>query len=324
MSFSMFSLLTMIMLNRALYVAADLGIADHLAVQPMTVQELAQVTNTKSEPLQRMLYFLELHGVFKRQENMQYCLTDFSELMCEKSPNSIRPFLLHDDETRWNSFGHLGHSVVTGTPAFDMLYDLNYFQYLQKNPQLSMRFNDAMLVISSQEDAVIATKLAFEKVVADVGGGKGQLLHNIITNHSIDQGILFDLPEVIDQAQEIDSRCSKIGGSFFEPLPFGADIFILKRVLHDWNDAKALTILTNIRQAMHADSKLYIIEGILDLSEDKKLLAAIDLALLTVFQGQERTKSEFNALITAAGLEVISIQNLDSVLCAIECKRKGS
>lgn len=321
MPISMLSLLTMIMLNRALYVAADLGIADHLATQPMTIAELACVTHTKPEPLQRMLYFLELHGVFKRQEDMHYCLTDFSESMCQNAPNSIRSFLLHDDETRWNSFGHLGYSVTTGNAAFDMLYGQTYFQNLQQNPQLSSRFNDAMMTISCQEDSVIATKLAFEKVVADIGGGKGQLLNKIITNHPITQGILFDLPEVVDQANSVDSICLKIGGSFFEPLLFSADIFVLKRILHDWNDEKALVILKNIRHGMHANSRLYIIEGILDLAEDKKLLAAIDLALLTVFQGQERTKSEFDALISAAGLEVVSIKNLDSIICAIECKR---
>lgn len=323
MPFSTFSLLIIIMLNRALYVAADLNIADHLALKPMTVQELACVTNTNPEALQRMLYFLELHGIFVRHEDMRYHLTDSSESMCENNVNSIKPFLLHDDETRWNSFGNLGYSIATGNSAFDMLYDCNYFQHLQKNPQLSARFNDAMTIISSQEDSVIATKLAFEHVVADVGGGKGQLLHKIMANNSIAQGILFDLPEVVNQADDVGLTCLKVGGSFFEPLPFSADIFILKRILHDWNDEKALIILKNICHAMSAESKLYIVDGILDLSEDKKLLAAVDLALLTVFQGQERTKSEFDTLITAAGLEIVSIQNLDSIICAIECRKKA-
>lgn len=309
------------MFNRALYVAADLNIADHLALQPMTVQELAHVTNSKTETLQRMLYFLELHDVFKRREDMRYCLTDFSELMCEKRLNSIKPFLLHDDETRWNSFGHLGYSITNGTAAFDKLYNMDYFQHLQKNPQLSTRFNDAMIAISSQEDPAIATKLVFQGIVADIGGGKGQLLHHIIANNTIAQGILFDLPEVISQTNNVGLSYLKIGGSFFEPLSFSADIFILKRILHDWNDEKALTILSNIRQAMDVNSRLYIIEGILDFSEDKKLLAAIDLALLTVFQGRERTQSEFAGLIAAAGLEIVSIQKLDSVICAIECKK---
>lgn len=324
MTISTFSLLTMIMLNRALYVAADLDIADHLATQPMTAAELACVTHTKPESLQKMLYLLELHGVFERQEDMRYCLTDFSESMCQNAPNSIKPFLLHDDETRWNSFGHLGYSVTTGNAAFDMLYGQTYFQHLQQNPQLSARFNDAMMTISSQEDSAIASKLAFSKVVADIGGGKGQLLNTITTNQTITQGILFDLPEVVDQANSADSNFRKIGGSFFDPLPFTADIFVLKRILHDWNDEKALVILKNIRHGMHANSRLYIVEGILDFSEDKKLLAAIDLALLTIFQGQERTKAEFDALIAAAGLEVVSIKNIDNVICAIECKRSES
>lgn len=120
------------MLNRALYIAADLGISDYLVLQPMTVAQLARVTNTNSDALQRMLYFLQLHDVFKKQEDGCYCLTDFSELMREKNVNSIKPFLLHDDETRWNSFGHLGYSIATGNAAFDMLHGCDYFQHLQQ------------------------------------------------------------------------------------------------------------------------------------------------------------------------------------------------
>lgn len=185
-----------------------------------------------------------------------------------------------------------------------------------------MRFNDAMATISAQEDLAIATKLAFKGVMTDIGGGKGQLLSAILAHAVIEQGILFDLPEAVDQAQALDSRCVKIGGSFFDPLCFSADIFVLKRILHDWNNAQALAILKNIGNAMRADSRLYIVEGILDYSQDKKLLAAIDLALLAVFQGRERTKSEFEVLIAAAGLEIVTVYTITDVVCAIECKRK--
>lgn len=319
--FSIFSLLKIIMLSRALYVAADLNIADHLAIHPMTINELAQRTSSDSKSLERMMHFLELYDVFKQQDDGKYSLTDFSKTMCDNHPSSIKSFLLHDDEARWNSIGHLGYSIATGNASYDMLYKTDYFNSLKQDPLLSSRFNNAMKSISSQEDLVIATKLSFEKIVADIGGGTGNLLNNIINHNGISQGILFDLPETVAQASNLDPLCSPQGGSFFEPLPFTADIFILKRILHDWDDEKALTILKNISNAMHADSKLYIIEGILDYSEDKQLLAAIDLALLTIFKGRERNRSELESLIKAAGLEIVSIKTLDNLVCSIECKK---
>lgn len=318
---SIFSLLKIIILSRALYVAADLNIADHLAIRSMTINELAQATKTETEPLQRLMHFLELHNIFKKEDDFKYSLTDSSKPMCANHPNSIKSLLLHDNEKRWNSIGHLGYSIATGNASYDMLYGIDYFNDLKQNPVLNSQFNNAMKMISSQEDITIATKLSFQNVVADIGGGTGQLLNNIITHNAISQGILFDLPETVAQAKNLSPLCFTHGGSFFEPLSFTADIFILKRILHDWDDEKALTILQNISSVMDSDSKLYIIEGILDYSEDKELLAAIDLALLSIFKGKERNRSELENLIKAAGLEIVSIKTLDNLVCSIECKK---
>ena len=320
MSISVFSLLQSIILARALFVAANLNIAEHLATKPMSVSEIAAITNVDAPSLQRLLYFLELNEIFKKNDE-NYYLTEFSQLMCGNNQNTIKPFLLHDDETRWNSYGNLGYSIKTGKASFDHLYGISYFDYLKNNPILSSRFNEAMTIISAQEDEVIAKTIHFTNIVADIGGGTGQLINQIANNNNIDKSILFDLPEAIDQANNLPIHCSKVSGSFFEPIAFTADIFILKRILHDWDDEKALNILKNISGAMTRSSKLYIIDGILDYSKDKAVLAAIDLALLAVFQGKERTKLEFKTLIKAAGLEIVSIQTLDNIICAIECKK---
>lgn len=309
------------MLARALFVAADLGIAEHLVHKAMTIDEIAAVTNSEPKALKRLMHFLELNEVFKKQVDGCYCLTDFSQTMRASHPQTIRPFLLHDDETRWNSFGNLGYSVATGKASFDMLYGQDYFAHLKQNLELSQRFNDAMTIISAEEDALIAKSIPFKGVVADIGGGTGQLINKIAETRLIANGILVDLPEVVAQANNLNPICSKQAGSFFDVLSVQADIFVLKRILHDWDDSKALKILQNLCNTMSENSRLYIIDGILDYSQDKKLLAAIDLALLTVFQGQERTKAEFEALITTAGLEVVSIQSLNNLVCIIECQR---
>lgn len=320
MSISIFSLLQSVMLARALFVAADLDIAEHLACQAMTVDEIATITRSEPNALGRLLHFLELNEVFKQQAGCYY-LTDFSQTMRASHPQTIRPFLLHDDETRWNSFGNLGYSVATGKASFDMLYGQDYFAHLKQNPVLSRRFNDAMTIISTQEDALIAKTIPFKGVVADIGGGMGQLINQIAETGAISAGVLVDLPEVVAQANGLHPICSKIPGSFFNPLSVSADSFILKRILHDWDDSKAQAILQNVCNTMQKDSKLYIIDGILDYVQDQKLLAAIDLALLTIFQGKERTKAEFEVLIKAAGLEIVSIQHLNNLICIIECQK---
>jgi hypothetical protein len=243
--------------------------------------------------------------------------------MCADHPQTIRPILLHEDPTRWNCIGNLGFSIKTGAASFDMLYGTDYFAYLKNQPLLSARFNEGMDFISCAEDEAIATCLSFNGVVADVGGCKGQLINAIVArNGDVEEGILFDLPEVVAQAQNLHECCSKYEGSFFEPLSFTADIFILKRILHDWDDEKASVILKNVSDAMSVESTLYIIEGILDVSQDKKSVAAADLFVLALLRGAERTKNEFERLVEAAGLEIVSIRPIDDLMCAIECKKR--
>jgi O-methyltransferase domain len=323
MNIDIANFLTNVILNRALYVAANLNIAEELATSPMSLDELANTTQTDKETLNRLLYFLELYEVFKKNADEKYELTPFSEQMREDHPDTIKFILLHDDETRWNSFGHLEYSIQTGKASFDKLHNMSYFEYLKKHPQLSWRFDKAMTDITIQEDVLIAQKISFKGVVADIGGGQGQLLTTICRSQNIKNGILFDLPNVVAQANELGAHCQKIGGSFFEPLDFAADTFILKRILHDWEENKAEKILKNISNAMHSDSTLYIFEGILDRSKDKQKLAAIDLALLTVFEGKERTLNEFEKLVGQAGLEITNVSPIDDLMCALECKKKS-
>lgn len=320
MAINIFSLLTNIMLARALFVAAELNIAEHISLRPMYIEELANVTQTDKSCLNRLLYFLELNGVFKRQDEKIYN-TEFSETMRFDHPNSIKPFLLHDDETRWNSFGHLGYSIKTGTAAFDMIYGESYFDYLKNHQNLSERFDKAMSVISTNEDEQIAKQIKFNGIVVDIGGGEGQLLNKILYNSLNVNGILFDLPEVINRIKNNDPRIQKISGSFFKPILIDADVFILKRILHDWDDERALQILKNINNTMKEDAKLYIIDAILDHTNNKKFLAAVDLALLSIFKGRERKLDDINKLLIKSGFEIINLIQITDVMCVLECKK---
>ena len=200
--------------------------------------------------------------------------------------------------------------VIVGTSALEAAA-----QYL---PGTVVDVSDG---IENIPDGAAARSHIIVDVVADIGGGKGQLINQIAKAGNITQGILFDLPETVAQTNGLHPLCVQQGGSFFEPINIKADIFVLKRILHDWDDQQALQILKNISSTMIADSRLYIIDGILDYSQDKKLLAAIDLALLTISQGQERTRAEFENLIAQAGLQVVGIKPINGLICAIECKK---
>lgn len=311
-------LLQHIILSRALYTVAELNIAEHLSSGKKTIETLAQLTSSHSPSLSRLLDFLVISGFFQ-QEDHYYSNNDRSLPLMANHPTSLKPYLLHDDPTRWNSFGHLTYSIQTGKAAFDTLYGQSYFQYLTAHPQLQQRFDDAMLIISAKEDAIITQQLQFIGIIADIGGGKGQLLDHIRQQPTVEQTILFDLPEVIQQVQHTEHIL--VAGSFFTPIQLQADIYILKRILHDWDDEQALRILQHVAHTMPPNSRLYVIDGLLDKATNRQFLYAVDLALLTIFQGKERTLQAIIKLAQQANLHYQGYTQLTDYQFAIEFKR---
>lgn len=322
MSINQFDLLETIVLSRALFTAAEFNLAEHLEHGPQSLATLATLTGADAATLARLLYFLCLKNIFTREQDGTYSLPTDSHHLLEHHLASIKPFLLHDDETRWNSFGHLSYSIKTGKPAFDMLYGHDYFTSLKKNPVLSERFDKAMNSISSNEDTAIARQLIFNGKIADIGGGNGQLLREILSNQSaVSTAILFDLPNVVELVQNTP-KLQCIGGSFFEPLNIDTETLILKRILHDWTDEQALAILHQVAATMTSESELVIIEGIFDKAEQPSILAAIDLLLLSIFGGKERTLEQFNTLITRSGLTISKIISITPILSGIYCRKQ--
>ncbi|MBM3887306.1 hypothetical protein FJ364_05240, partial [Candidatus Dependentiae bacterium] len=194
MNINQFDIIENITLSRALFTAAELNIAEYLETKPLALEELAFLTQTTPSTLKRLLYFLCLKNIFTHELDGTYSLPSHSQNLLQHHPASIKPFLLHDDESRWNCFGHLTYCIQSGKPAFDMLYGKDYFTSLKENPLLSKRFDEAINIISNQEDAAIAQQLSCHGVVADIGGGNGQLINKLITQTAVSSGILFDLP----------------------------------------------------------------------------------------------------------------------------------
>jgi hypothetical protein len=319
----LWNLSNQVMVSRALYVAADLELADHLQ-SALSLQELSARISVDQSALQRLLRCLIENGVFAYDQDGLVCNNGPSVFLKKDHPHTMRPFILHDDPTRWNAIGYLGQSIKTGKGSFDELYQKDYFSYLKDDALLSERFDQAMTIISQQEDMLIAQMINFEGIVADIGGGKGQLLQCIVENNKdVSALILFDLQQVQNNIVSHNAMMTQIAGSFFDPINVQANTFILKRILHDWNDKQALQILCNVAAAMTENDVLYIIDAVIDQCQDKKLILDIDLRLLTIFGGQERTKAEFEALCTAAGLEIVGIKELTSISHVLECRKNS-
>lgn len=319
---------TAFMLNRALYVAADLAIADILAVKPCSIHELTAKTNSNEEALHRLLHLLQLYDVFYCDTNGLYHNTERSEYMRSNHQQSVRPLLLHEDETRWNSIGNLKLSIITGKPAFDDIYEMPYFSYTNMHPVLSDRFNKAMVTISDFEEKAIAEAYPFNNflTVADLGGGKGGMLTKILKQYDTIHAVLADLPEVVKDHQVppwYADRFSVQPIDLFQPVAINADLFILKRILHDWDDEKSVHILRIIAATMSPSSKLLIIEALVtdEANEQSQMLAQIDLLLLAVFGGRERTYAAYNDIITKAGFTIMHVYPTNSLVSIIECKR---
>lgn len=308
------------LLSRALFVAADLHVADILHQKPCSAYELASETNTHPEALQRMMHFLILNDFFMQDTQQVYHNNQNSEYIRCDHPQTVRPFVLHDDSTRWNALGNLDYSITNNTPSFNHLYEIDYFSYTAQHPVLSKRFDEAMSIISAHENALIAQQCFFSGTVADIGGGEGKLLKEIIAhNPDVAQGLVIDLPHVINNLKSDSPKLEYSAGDFFQPLNITADTILLKRIIHDWNDEQATIILRNIANTMQPQTRLLIIDAVTDLCKSPAFLAGIDLLLLSIFGGKERNQKEWHALCTDAGLLIHHIHELTPEIHAIEC-----
>jgi hypothetical protein len=316
------NLLVSTMLSRSLYVACDLNISDILKERGgLSIDQLSSVLGANPKALKKLIGFLIQQGFFKEEVGLIYN-NEESETLCQGHDSGLRAFFLHDDKTRWNSYGQLGSSVLSGKPSFDELYGKSYFEYLKDKPELSLRFDQAMNVISESEEIMISKNFVLSGSVIDVGGGQGKLIKKVLSESPlITSAYLIDLPTVVSNVVVSDNRFSVVGGSFFEEIKLSADTFFLKRILHDWNDEQALVILKNIAESMGKtqNSKLVIFEGILNYSDKESALPAIDLALLTIFGGEERSAEDFDRLIKESGMKIDSIAPVTDTLSAISC-----
>lgn len=310
-------------LTQMLYVVVKLGIPDVLATGPKQVDELAAMVDAHSNSLYRLLRALASQGVFAEESEGQFALTPLSELLRSDVQDSLRPFALsYGEPWWWNAWGNLLHSVHTGETAFDSLHNMGLFEYLNQSPDAAGIFNANMTAMTAQEAQAVAMAYDFSHIqtLVDVGGGHGKLVSAILQAYPQMHAIVFDQPSVVEgtrrrlQMAGVGDRCEITGGSFFESVPNGGDLYTLKDILHDWNDEQAITILRNCHRSMNASAKLLLIERIIPPGNDPMIGKMIDITMLVLTGGRERTKAEYNALLEAAGFQVTNIfsSNLDT------------
>jgi hypothetical protein len=317
--FALFRMVTGYYVSRAIHVAAKLGIADLLAEDPRGHEELAKATGTHADSLRRVLRLLASTGVLLEEEDGKFAVTPIGACLRSGVPGSMRAAALLFGGITQQAWGEILHSVETGEPAFARVFGMDPFDYIAAHPDEAANFDAAMADFTKHIAIAVAAAYDFSpfRRIVDVGGGNGALLAGILTENPRLTGVIFDLPNVATRATEqirelgLAGRCEVVGGDFFKEVPGDGDAYLLKHVIHDWDDDRATEILRTCRRAMGAEAKLLIVEGVypprIDQSDQSRGAAANDVNMLVCTGGRQRSGAEFRRLFGAAGFRLTRI-----------------
>lgn len=314
-SVQMLKIITGFWISRGVYALAKLGIPDLLKDGPKTADELASATNTHSQSLFRVLRALASVGIVT-SEGDRFGLTPLSETLVTDAPGSLRWFAVSElGQEHYPAWGNLMQSLKTGEIAFDHLFGMDVWKYFSQNPEDAATFNNSMSAMTAVVNEAITQLCDFSsyKSLVDVGGGHGGLITGILKSNPNLRGVLFDSPEVIEgarakiEAAGLADRCETVSGDFFKAVPSGGDAYIMKWIIHDWDDQKAITILKNCRTHMEANSKLILVDCVVPEGDEPHFSKFIDLNMLVMTGGKERTEKEFAELLSAAGFKLLRV-----------------
>ena len=305
--------------SRCLHVAAELGVADALDDEPRRAGELASKMGLDPDALHRVLRVLVSRGIFTLADG-RFSHNEASRLLRTGTPGSMRAAArTFGLPVWWNSYGALEHSLQTGRPAPEPVTGQALFDYLGAHPDEAGLFAETMLASSLAQIPSILEACDFQdaRVIGDIGGGLGHLLAAVLQSNSTAEGILFDRPEVIGKACETPvPRVSYVTGDFFRDRIPACDVYLLKRVLHDWPDTDAAAILTNIRAGATVGARVVLIEGVLDEASPGPL-AEVDIEMLVMTGGRERTQEQWHRLLTDAGMSLRRIVPTSSPMASV-------
>ena len=305
----LFQMATAYWISQAIYVAAKLGIADLLERGPQSSVVLAAATRSDACSLYRLLRALSSIGVLSQVDADRFSLSRLGNALRTNVSGSLRAIVITIGEIHYQACGELLHSVQTGAPAFNHAFGTNLFEYLQQNTEAAGAFNRGMTDLSSLLAHAVLLAYDFSGIssLVDVGGGEGQLLRKILELNPGMTGAVFDLPTTAEPANRCmtdGERCSYIAGDFFESVPHGADAYLLCGIVHDWDDHHAITILRNCRKATTKNGRVLLVETIVPDTNAASFSKLLDLNMMVMTGGRERTQSEFQALLDAADFKL--------------------
>jgi hypothetical protein len=312
--------------SQCVYVAAKLGIADLLANGPQSVDDLAQQTGTHRPSLFRLLRALASLKVFAEEPGQRFRLTPAAEPLRRDVPGSQWAMAVMMGEEHFRAWGELLYSVRTGKIGFDKVFGRPVFEFLSQHPEQAAIFDKAMVGVHGRETSAMLDAYDFSAFasVVDIGGGNGSTLSGILEKHPSIHGTLFDLPGVIQRAgvavdaAGLSDRIHLVDGDFFESVPAGADAYVLRHIIHDWEEEKAIRILTNVRQAIARDGRLLVVESVIPPGNEPFFGKLLDLTMLVIPGGQERTEPEYRDLLGKAGFRLVRIVPTAAEVSVIE------
>jgi hypothetical protein len=316
--------------SAAASVAAHLGVADELARGPRTAEDVARAAGAHGPSLHRLLRALASVGIFTEDEQGRFANTPLSKTL-ETGPGSLRALAVMLGERPVTlAWADVLHSVKTGESAFEKVHGTTPFEYFARDPQFARTFSDAMTARSSSETHAIHAAFDFGAVetLVDIAGGHGFLLAGVLAKNPSQRGVLFDLPSVVAGAQPVleragvTSRCQVVGGDFFESVPAGADGYMLKHILHDWDDASCTRILKSIHVAAKPGAHLFVLDAVIAPGNAPQPGKLLDLQMLVMTHGgRERTRTEWETLLCAGGFVLARIVDTPAGISVIDATR---
>lgn len=304
------------MFARAIWVATKLGVADVIAEHgPLTAEALTQHIEADAPMLHRLLRSLTMRGIFAIDENGAFRLTPMAQFLRHNVDGSLAKLALMFNEVCYEAVAEMKYTVTTGETAFNHVWDMWFFEHLAQNPDKANLFGESMsnYVVLVHQGLINTYDFSSSKTVADIGGSYGALLNGLLTTHPHLQATLFDLPHVVAEAEPhleragIADKVTLVGGDFFEAVPADHDLYILSSIIHDWPDDRALKILQTVRAAIPDHGKLILMEAVVPSGNEPAFSKILDLIMMTVTGGVERTAQGYEALLVKAGFKMTQI-----------------
>lgn len=316
------------MASQVVYAVARLGIADALAAGARTAEEVAGELGTDPDATYRLLRAGEPYGIV-RHAGDRFDLTPVGRTLVSGSPDSMRSVILMIGDPRYQAvWNELPSAVATGEPQAQAVHGVSMWDLVERDPAFGSVFNEAMGRLTALDWPTVAAVYDFTPFgsIVDVGGGHGQLLALMLDAAPAADGVLLEQPSLIGPAEKhlgeagVLDRCRLVGGSFFETAPDDGDLYVLRRVIHDFDDDRAIALLTNLRRHMPSDATLLLLESVVPTGSEPHFAKSLDLDMLLFVGGRERTEAEFASLLSGSGFRLTRVVPTISTISLVEAR----